>query len=256
MERWEHQETGGNLRASNEAPELRVAIRIRRQQHKIELRWWMWPKQKPPSRNGGRLNKESETRYYLSLLGWTIQLLRRAEIRRGYLGPRHERSQIPAHRPPFFKCQGATEGRHAGAPAFQNRTGKLAVRSRRLPASIREVGNIGDVPDASSVHAVAADAITAIEANHYSLFLFGASHPVPRSTHLAGGLYAFDAEGRVSAALHITIMPRAPGLQYPSFRISRRERDKYKKNAEQAENSADCARHAPEAVIRSHSHSR
>src|SRR5262249_20186074 len=103
----------------------------------------------------------------------------------GNLGARHEGAKVSRHCPSLFQCQRPPERRHNGPPAFQDSARKLPVGSRRLPAGIGEIGGIWDVPDAPSIHAVAADAVAIVETYYHPLLFLRASHPVPSAPWLS-----------------------------------------------------------------------
>jgi hypothetical protein len=51
-----------------------------------------------------------------------------------------------------------------------------------LPGGVREIGDVGNVPDAPAIHSVAPNAIPVEEVHDDPPLLLGASHPVPYAT--------------------------------------------------------------------------
>src|SRR5205807_1910190 len=97
-----------------------------------------------------------------------------------------ERAQVAGHRPGLVERERPAEGGHDGPPAFDHDVDDLGVRARGLPAWVREIRNVGDVPDASAVDAVAADAVAIVEPHHDALLLVGAPYPLPRARPASG----------------------------------------------------------------------
>lgn len=92
--------------------------------------------------------------------------------------------EISGERVRFFERDHPPKRRHDGASAFDDDPRSVSVGARLLPNSVGEIGYVGDIPDASAVDSMAADAISIEEIHNDTPLLLGAPYPKPRSTHL------------------------------------------------------------------------
>ena len=68
--------------------------------------------------------------------------------------------------------------------------GGFAIVRQFLPARVREIRYVRDVPDAAAVHPVAADAVAVVMAHGDPPLLLGAAEPVPLAADVAGAALA------------------------------------------------------------------
>ena len=103
-------------------------------------------------------------------------LRRLAALATGRVGPGNLRAgdkgaQVVGHGTGFFSCQRQSERRHAPASPFQDCAHDLGIRTARLPVRVGEIRDIGNVPDAAAVYAMATDAESVIKSHGDSPFL-------------------------------------------------------------------------------------
>ena len=94
-----------------------------------------------------------------------------------------------------------------------------------MPPRVCKVGHPGDVPDTTSIDAVAADAVAVVKAHYNPLFLFGAPHPVPSPVKLTTQLDATGYVVRVCTPLAVTMLTEWPEFEASRLRVTCGERE-------------------------------